>query len=93
LEYILSFLVIGTIWANHHSRFRFIARSDHVLLFLNTLFLMYVAFIPVTTALLSEYIREPEQRTTAAAVHSGTLAVAAVFFTVLWLYRLRPAAR
>ena len=32
----------GTVWANHHNRFRFIVRSDHVLLFLNTLFLMWI---------------------------------------------------
>ena len=86
LGYVISFLVIGTVWANHHNRFRFIVRSDHVLLFLNTLFLMCVAFIPFPTALLSEYLREPEQRNTAVAVYSGTLAVTAVFFTVLWLY-------
>ena len=86
LGYVISFLVIGTVWANHHNRFRFIVRSDHVLLFLNTLFLMCVAFIPFPTALLAEYVREPEQRTTAVAVYSGTLAVTAIFFTALWLY-------
>ena len=42
LGYVISFLVIGTVWANHHNRFRFIVRSDHVLLFLNTLFLMWI---------------------------------------------------
>ena len=86
LGYAISFLVIGTVWANHHNRFRLIARSDHVLLFLNVVFLMCVAFIPFPTALLAEYIREEEYRTTAVAVYSGTLAVTAVFFTVLWLY-------
>ena len=86
LGYATSFLVIGTVWANHHNRFRFIVRSDHVLLFLNVLFLMCVAFIPFPTALLAEYIREEEHRTTAVSVYSGTLAVTAVFFTLLWLY-------
>ncbi|MBD0355512.1 MAG: DUF1211 domain-containing protein, partial [Rubrobacteraceae bacterium] len=52
LGYAISFLQIGVIWANHHNRFRFIVRSDHILLFLNILFLMCVAFIPFTTALL-----------------------------------------
>ena len=42
--------------------------------------------IPFPTALLAEYIREEEYRTTAVAVYSGTLAVTAIFFTVLWLY-------
>jgi uncharacterized membrane protein len=43
LGYVISFLVIGTVWANHHNRFRFIVRSNHILLFLNTLFLMWIA--------------------------------------------------
>jgi uncharacterized membrane protein len=86
LGYAISFLVIGTVWANHHNRFRLISRSDHILLFLNVLFLMCVAFIPFPTALLAEYIREEEHRITAVAVYSGTLAVTAVFFTLLWLY-------
>jgi len=86
LGYAISFLVIGTVWANHHNRFRLIARSDHNLLFLNIVFLGCVAFIPFPTALLAKYIREEEYRTTAVAVYSGTLAVTAVFFTVLWLY-------
>ena len=86
LGYAISFLVIGTVWANHHNRFRLISRSDHVLLFVNILFLMCVAFIPFPTALLSEYIRDEAYRSTAVAVYSGTLAVTAVFFTLLWLY-------
>jgi len=86
LGYAISFLVIGTVWANHHNRFRLVARSDHILLFVNIVFLMCVAFIPFPTALLAEYIREEEYRTTAVAVYTGTLAITAVFFTVLWLY-------
>ena len=85
LGYAISFLQIGVIWANHHNRFRFIVRSDHVLLFLNILFLMCVAFIPFPTALLAEYLQRPE-RATAGAVYAGTLAVTAIFFTILWLY-------
>lgn len=85
--YAISFLQIGVIWANHHNRFRFVKRSDHVLLFLNIVFLMCVAFIPFPTALLAEYIQGSEgERQTAVAVYSGTLAVTAVFFTLLWLY-------
>ncbi len=87
LGYAISFLVIGIVWANHHNRFRLILRSDHILLFLNIVFLMCVAFIPFPTALLADYMAgTDEHRTTAAAVYSGTLAVTAVFFTILWLY-------
>jgi uncharacterized membrane protein len=84
---VISFLQIGVIWANHHNRFRFIERSDHVLLFLNILFLMCVAFIPFPTALLAEYLDgSAAERETAGAIYAGTLAVTAVFFTLLWLY-------
>jgi uncharacterized membrane protein len=90
LGYAISFLQIGVIWANHHNRFRYIVRSDHILLFLNILFLMCVAFIPFTTALLAEYLRgSGAEQATAGAVYAGTLAVTAVFFTLLWLYAAR----
>lgn len=90
LGYAVSFLQIGVIWANHHNRFRLLERSDHVLLFLNILFLMCVAFIPFPTALLAEYIQGSEgERQTAIAVYSGTLAVTGIFFTLLWLYAAR----
>jgi uncharacterized membrane protein len=85
LGYVISFLQIGVIWANHHNRFRFIERSNHILLFLNILFLMCVAFIPFPTALLAEYL-QGAYRGTAGAVYAGTLAVTAVFFTLLWVY-------
>jgi uncharacterized membrane protein len=87
LGYVISFLQIGVIWANHHNRFRFIERSDHGLLFLNILFLMCVAFISFPTALLAEYLeRTASERETAGVIYAGTLAVTAVFFTLLWLY-------
>ena len=87
LGYVISFLQIGVIWANHHNRFRFIERSDHGLLFLNILFLMCVAFIPFPTALLAEYLEGTgAERETAGVIYAGTLAVTAVFFTLLWLY-------
>jgi uncharacterized membrane protein len=87
LGYVISFLQIGVIWANHHNRFRFIERSDHGLLFLNILFLMCVAFIPFPTALLAEYLDgSGAERETAGVIYAGTLAVTAVFFTLLWLY-------
>ena len=87
LGYVISFLQIGVIWANHHNRFRYIVRSDHTLLFLNILFLMCVAFIPFPTAVLSEFFEgTAAERATAGALYSGTLLLTAIFFTLLWLY-------
>ncbi len=83
----LELLVIGTMWANHHNRFRYIACYDHVLLFINTLLLMFTAFIPFPSALLAEYVLgSDEERAAATVLYAGTLAMMAVFFTLLWLY-------
>lgn len=87
LGYAISFLQIGVMWANHHNRFRLIARPDHGLLFLNVLFLMCVAFIPFPTALLSEYLEgTTAERTTAGVVYAGAMMLMAILFTLLWLY-------
>ena len=87
LGYALSFMVIGTMWANHHNRFKLMVRSDHNLVLLNTLLLMCTAFIPFPTALLAGYIQgTEEQQTTVVAFYSGTLAATAAVFTLLWLY-------
>ncbi|MBV9455352.1 MAG: DUF1211 domain-containing protein [Rubrobacter sp.] len=87
LGYALSLLVIGTMWANHHNRFKLMVRSDHNLVLLNTLLLLCTAFIPFPTALLAGHIQgTEEQKTTAVASYSGTLAVTAVVFTLLWIY-------
>ncbi|CAA9522669.1 MAG: hypothetical protein AVDCRST_MAG73-266, partial [uncultured Thermomicrobiales bacterium] len=55
LGYLLSFVIIGILWANHHNVFRMIGRTDHWLIVINTLFLLCVGFLPFTTALLAEY--------------------------------------
>ena len=56
--YVVSFLVIGVIWVNHHALFSLVARVDRVLLFENLLLLMFVTTMPFTTSALAEYVRE-----------------------------------
>jgi uncharacterized membrane protein len=51
LGYFLSFVVIGTFWLIHHSIFSSIGAYERVLLLLNFLFLMFVAFVPFPTLL------------------------------------------
>jgi uncharacterized membrane protein len=53
LAYSISFLLIGLVWANHHSMFVHIRRVDRPMLFLNTMLLADVAFMPFPTQLLS----------------------------------------
>ena len=59
LSFVLSFVIVGIYWVAHHHIFHYISRTDRTLLWLNNLFLMFVAFIPFPTALMGTYIGVP----------------------------------
>jgi uncharacterized membrane protein len=84
-SYVVSFSIIGIIWVNHHAVLDHVLRADRGLLFLNLLFLLWVAFIPFPTALLADNLQGDSQHV-AAAVYSGTMALMGVSFGMLWLY-------
>jgi uncharacterized membrane protein len=54
LAYVVTFLFIGQVWANHHVMFDHIELADRAVLLLNTLLLMVVAFLPFATSVLAE---------------------------------------
>ena len=90
-----SFLTIGVMWVNHHHLMNQLVRADRVLLFLNLLLLMGVAFIPFPTALIGEDIRSGGAR--AATIAYGCTGIyLSIFFSALWhygrLHVLRPDA-
>jgi uncharacterized membrane protein len=86
LAYVISFLLIGLIWANHHVMFDHIRRADRTLLFLNTLLLMNVAFLPFTTAVLAAALRSGQGLRVAVVVYGLALVIGGVFFNAIWEY-------
>jgi uncharacterized membrane protein len=88
LAYATSFLTIGIIWVNHHAVFERIGRADRTLMFVNTLFLLVVSFIPFPTRLVAEFLGEPGERE-AALAYACTMALMAVLYNVLWTYSSR----
>jgi TMEM175 potassium channel family protein len=84
--YVLSFVMIGIYWANHHSLFRLFVRTDHYFLILNVFFLMTIAFLPFPTAVLGEYLDNAEQRDTAVRLYALGLLLPAFGWLVVWLY-------
>ncbi len=82
LSYVVSFLVIGSYWMAHRAIFQGIRALDRVLIWLNFLFLMFVAFLPFPTALLDEY---PNYQLP-VALYAGSLAVARLPLTTIWWY-------
>ena len=85
LGYVLSFAVISTFWIVHHSIFRPIREYDRGLLYLNFLFLMFVAFVPFPTSLLGEY----GDHQLPVAIYAGTLATGRLLLTTIHWYSTR----
>ncbi len=85
VAYVVSFLIISVMWINHHHMFRLIARTDNIFLFTNSLLLMTITFLNFSTALLADYIEQPDARI-AALVYAGTGVIIAVLYNILWRY-------
>ena len=85
LAYTTSFLTIAIIWINHHHVMETIARVDRNFLFINTLLLLVVAFIPFPTKLVADYLEAPDERA-AVYAYGATLILMAVVYNVLWTY-------
>jgi uncharacterized membrane protein len=77
--YVISFLICTVAWIAHHE---FIHDLDHVdsrLLWLNSLYLMWIAFLPFPTALLGNHPEQP----VAVAVYGSVCAVTCFLFRAL----------
>ncbi len=86
LTYVVSFLVIGAIWINHHAMFRRVVYADAALLALNLLQLMVFAFLPFPTAVLAQAFLRGTDEGIAAAFYGATLALGGVFVNAVWRY-------
>src|SRR4029078_9461385 len=69
LAYALTFLFIGQVWANHHVMFDHIRGRSGVVLLLNTLLLMVVAFLPFATSVLAGAFRDGDGERTAVVFY------------------------
>jgi uncharacterized membrane protein len=89
LAYVVSFVVIGAIWINHHAMFKHIVRVDGTLLLLNVLHLMLIAFLPFPTAVLAEAFHSGTDEPIAAAFYGAILTVIGIFVNAMWRYAAR----
>jgi uncharacterized membrane protein len=79
LIYVISFLICTVAWIAHHE---FIHDLDHVdsrLLWLNSLYLMWIAFLPFPTALPGNHPEQP----VAVAVYGSVCAVTCLSFSAV----------
>lgn len=85
LGYLLSFVILGVMWLNHHRIFEPVRRVDGPLLVLNLNLLLWAALIPFPTAVMAEYLRAGgADAETAVGLYGGVILLTAVSFTALY---------
>ena len=84
LAYVVTFMLIGQVWANHHVMFDHIRSADRVLLFLNTVLLMDIAFLPFAASVLAEAFRDGQGQRAAVVFYGLAFELAAILFNVIW---------
>ncbi|RKT09467.1 putative membrane protein [Streptomyces sp. 1114.5] len=90
--YLVSFLVIGIIWINHHAMCALARRVDRRTLFANLFLLLTVSVIPYPTRLLATYLTAGhDDASTAAALYAATMVSMGIAFSLLFLSFTRDA--
>jgi uncharacterized membrane protein len=93
IAYGVSFITVGIMWINHHRIFNHFARVDQILLLLNTLLLMAIAFTPFSTRVVAEFAHTNGDRRAAALLYGINFTITAIFFLSVWLYGSRHALK
>ncbi len=81
LGYAIGFMTIGILWMGHHRKFRLIQRYDRNLMWFNLFFLMFVAFIPFSTSIISEFGNR-----TSTVFYAIIVSLASITSMILWRY-------
>lgn len=88
VAYLVSFLVIGIVWVNHHRLCTFLESVDRPLLYLNLTLLLFNSMLPFPAALLAEYAGTADA-VVATALYGIWAGFGAAVFVALWLYLQR----
>ncbi|MGQ0802589.1 MAG: TMEM175 family protein [Actinomycetota bacterium] len=85
LGYFLSFAVLAFYWVAHHRLFDHVKRADRWLLYLNLIFLSFVALLPYPSELLQHY----GDTKVATVFWAATIVLAGSAFTALVVHAVR----
>jgi len=82
ISYVLSFIIIGVLWVNHHQFFHQLKHLDKKLLWYNLYLLFWMCILPVSTAFLGRHIQMPE----ATAVYGFNMFMVSSAFAIMREY-------
>lgn len=86
LAYVVSFLSILVMWANHHDLFTLIVRTDRRFLILNGILLMLITFLNYPTAVFAAALRANQSERFAAVFYVATLMLVTIVYDLVWIY-------
>jgi uncharacterized membrane protein len=89
LAYIVSFASVGAFWLEHNVLTQYLTVADAVLVRINLLHLLLVAFLPFPTHLVGEHISEPGVERIAVTVYGLTLLAATATLSWMWRHATR----
>ncbi len=86
LATILSFIIIGCYWVNHHQLMRWIRSINHGFVLLTLLWLLCLCLIPFSTGVLGETMLHGDSIKVGAPVYLLSLALPAWIWAAGWHY-------
>jgi uncharacterized membrane protein len=99
LIFVVSFIMVGIKWLNHHRMFTLIARANTTLSILNLVLLLSICTVPFTAAIVAKYMTTPDAGL-AAVVYGIVWVAVGCLYTIIYVYtekaglaKPRPASR
>ena len=93
LGFVLSFLLVGQVWLNHHAIFVRVRSVDQWMLICNLFLLLDVAFLPFATSVLTRSLESGHDERTGAVFYGMVMVVGGLFFNALWRASIRDRSR
>ena len=91
--FVLSFLLVGQVWLNHHAIFTRVRSVDQWMLICNLFLLLDVAFLPFATSVLTRSLESGHDERTGAVFYGAVMVVGGLFFNALWRAAIRDRSR
>jgi uncharacterized membrane protein len=85
LIFVVSFIMVGIKWLNHHRMFTLIERANTTLTILNLILLLTICTVPFTAAILANYFRTPEAAL-ASVVYGIVWVAVGCMYTIVYVY-------
>jgi uncharacterized membrane protein len=85
LIFVVSFIMVGIKWLNHHRMFSLISRANTTLSILNLILLLTICTVPFTAAIMAKYMRTPDAAF-ASVVYGIVWVAVGCLYTIVYVY-------